>query len=77
MKHYLVLTDTNSRQYPIQINDDGLELSNSGSYFILNKDKSNFSDLFNIYGKTLVGKNTIIDFDNIVAIQFQEIPEEV
>lgn len=78
MKYYLVITDTNSRQYPIEIKESGLGISAQNvEPFIITPNDVQLDSLSRLYGKVVFGKTLVIDFMHVTAIQFQEHPDDV
>ncbi len=78
MTHYLVITDQNSRQYPIQIPEQGLTITHSTGEFLITADDKSTLNLFLQLGigQIIVGDDLFVNLNHIVAIKHQEIADE-
>lgn len=73
-KHYVIFTDTNSRQYPIEISEEGLSIFSIGKEFIITIEEPNIELLLQlIHDKNsfFVGGKTLFNPLHLVAIQLQ------
>ena len=73
-KHYVIFTDTNSRQYPMEVPPEGLSVLSSENNFVITVDEPNINALLGLfeYGSSFfVGGKNLFNSAHLVAVQFQ------
>ena len=76
MRLFLTFTDTNSRQYPIEVKGDGIAiLCGTENYIFISREHPSLTELLSKTGKVVVDHSTLINLDYITAIQLQEYAE--
>lgn len=77
MKSYLIFTDINSRQYPIQIPEEGyVIISETYTDIEVLPDDPKLNQIMELAGKIMINNQYVFDLDHIVAIQYQQIPDD-
>lgn len=74
-KYFIVFTDINSRQYPIEIPDEGVFFQIQGEEpTTLYQDNDLFGLFINLDTRFAIG-NAVLNPDHLVSCQFQTIPD--
>lgn len=78
MKHYIILTDTNSRQYLYEINP-AFSVKTAEKEFIITQENPNVLEFSNIIDKKIsfvIDNKAVFNPNYIVAVQYQEWPDD-
>lgn len=72
-KHWIVITDTNSRQYPFEISDGGFEVTTKEKSFTVTKENPNLNDFHHALQSGLVMSinNSIFNPAHLVAVEYK------
>lgn len=76
MKHYLYFTDTNSRQYPFEIPESGLSITDGVQEVTITQEGEGFDVLIDAAGTIMINNQTILDLNKIVAIQIHHLADD-
>jgi hypothetical protein len=77
MKHYLVVTDTNSRQWYIQFPENGLSVELAdGNTLVFTDTQQPLHNLLTYHGKFIIGGTQLFNSLFLVAIEYKAIPDD-
>lgn len=79
MKHYIVITDTNSRQYVFEIPETGIKLETNENLYSITKDDSlsdMFFETFKQKGCFIIGDKTLFNTNHLVGIELRAVAED-
>jgi len=74
MNHYIIFTDTNTRQYIFQITDDGINIQSSTFSFTISKQSINLEDIQQLITKEevlIVNDCSIFNTKHIVSVEYK------
>jgi hypothetical protein len=79
MKHYIVVTDSNSRQYVFEITDAGISVKSPRGEAVVTKEDHNLAFFFNAIREGhpfIINNSAVFAQRQIAAVQVQLIPDE-
>jgi hypothetical protein len=74
MNHYIIFTDTNTRQYIFQITDDGINIKSSTFSFTISKQSINLEDIQQLITKEevlIVNDCSIFNTKHLVSVEYK------
>lgn len=78
MKHYITITDTNSRQYIYEIPEEGFHVTSEELDIHVKQNQpelQSFNILFQTSSTFIVDNKAVFNSPNLVAVQYQQIEE--
>lgn len=78
MKYYIVVTDTNSRQYVFEILNDGLNIQINDDIYLITKEDPGLEIFFEIFKQKecfLISGKSLFNTNHLVGVEFRCLEE--